>query len=538
MHTALLISEIVELICLHLGPITPSWRTGLEKRDLANLARTSTLFLHHALDVLWESQDGLANILRCMPDNLWDGPVRAGSLNTLNATRPITAADWERPVFYLSRVRGFNGGRPRNMASPKLFTELCSSLPTTHWFPNLRYLQWSCYEPFLLLGIRTMTAPHMAGFKLINAGNGGDLSAVTMGLGASVRLLTNVFIECGSRGMDEFRTRISPLILLLARLQRLHIHDLDQTAFNHLAMLPSLNSLKITHLGEIEPFIASHQLHETPPFSGLKELEITTRTVQTALAVITSVAGPLASVDVRIKDWKHKTPMAEVSRMFATLRSTTLQLRSLSLAIEPDTPSYHQTLNDALGHLFSLRNLEELSLQVGEGWDLDNMLVLDMACAWPNIKKLYMGPDPPTHDIRRVTLTGLRAFALHCPKLSHLGLNIDARVPLEELPTTEDSVQRTLTALHVGYSPISDSSAVARLLFAMYPQLSDIEAEERATPDWQSSSIRDDTDEGADVYKLSRTFYERWEGVQHELREKRREESELALEEQIDLFSI
>ncbi|KAJ6548471.1 hypothetical protein B0H19DRAFT_189546 [Mycena capillaripes] len=528
MHRALLIPEIVEPICLDLGPYPPSWLPCEETRDLANLARTSALFLNAALDVLWEVQYGLYNILRCMPEDLWDGqPIRLRSLGTLNATRPITAADWERPLFYLSRIREFEGGHPQDMASIKLFTELCSTLPTRHWFPNLRILEWCCHNPALLPGF-PMIAPRPTKLRVSRIGNRGDLSALARGVDG--RLLTNVSIGCHDSGADAFRTRISPFIRSMARLQRLRIHDLDQAAFEHLAMLPSLESLKIAKL-EDEPFSAVPQLDAAAPFSGLKELEITTRTVQTALVVIASVSGPLTSIDVYIKDWNHKTPMAEVSRLFATLRSTTPQLRKLGITLEPDTPSYHQTLNAALEHLFRLRNLEKVSLTAGEGWDLDNALVIAMARAWPNLTALHLRPDLPTHVTRRLTLTALRAFALHCPKLSVLGLDIDARVPLEDLPTAKDA-QRSLTTLCLGYSPIADSSVVASALFIMFPELSHIMAEDRNDGYWSSSCIHDDIHEGQDIHKLSRTFYKRWKGVQNKLAEKQWEESELELEAQ------
>jgi hypothetical protein len=546
MHTALLISEIVELICLHSGPDPPSWRPHSKKRDVANLAMTSTLFLDHALDVLWECQNGLANILKCMPEDLWDGPIRSGSLDALvnhfllkhetlliesqNAVRPITAADWERPLFYLSRVRKFHGGRSRAMGSNQLSMQLCSSLPTTHWFPNLRFLEWSCYEPVLLPAIGTLIAPRTSELRLIGLDIRDNLSLLTLKVHGG--RLTDVYIGKNrgrAHGSDAnaFRIGITPFIRSLERLQRFHIEDFDQEAFRHLAILPDLKSLKIAELGELNPLPSYLQLVRAGTFCGLQELEIATQTVWSALAVLTSISGPLTSLNLQIKH--RKAPLTEVSQLFATLGSMQLPLRSLRINIDPDIPNYYETMNGALEYLFVFRSLEELSLEVGEGWDLDDTVVLTMARAWPNIIKLHMRPDPPTHIIRRVTLAGLRAFALHCHKLSDLSINVDARVLFEELPASEDA-QRALTALHVGYSPISNIPAVATLLFAMYPQLSLIVAEENATPDWRSASIHDDTDGGTDVYKLSRMFCYGWGRVQGMLKQKRQNVTELQLE--------
>ncbi|KAJ7339261.1 hypothetical protein DFH08DRAFT_812652 [Mycena albidolilacea] len=546
MHTALLISEIVELICIHSGPDPPSWRPHSKKRDVANLAMTSTLFLDHALDVLWQCQNGLANILKCMPEDLWDGPIRSGSLDALvnhfllkhetlftesqNAVRPITSADWERPLFYLSRVRKFHGGRSRAMGSNQLFMQLCSSLPTTHWFPSLRFLEWSCYEPVLLPAIGALIAPRTSELRLIGLDIRENLSLLTLKVHGG--RLTDVYIGKNrgrAHGSDAnaFRIGITPFIRSLERLQRFHIEDFDQEAFRHLAILPDLKSLKIAELGELNPLPSYFQLVRAGTFCGLQELEIATQTVRSALAVFTSISGPLTSLNLQIKHWR--APLTEVSQLFATLGSMQLPLRSLRISIDPDIPNYHETMNSALEYLFVFRSLEELSLEVGEGWDLDDTIVFTMARAWPNITKLYMRPDPPTHVIRRVTLAGLRAFALHCHKLSDLSINVDARILFEDLPASEDA-QRALTALHVGYSPISNTPAVATLLFAMYPQLSLIVAEENTTPDWRSASIHDDTDGGTDVYKLSRMFCYGWGRVQGMLKQKQRNVTELQLE--------
>ncbi|KAJ7685766.1 hypothetical protein DFH06DRAFT_1159316 [Mycena polygramma] len=80
MHRAWQIGEVMEMICAQValdGPIR--WWSGRpvqayprRRRDLSCLARTSTIFLNPALDVLWEYQDTLLHLLRTMPNDLWD----------------------------------------------------------------------------------------------------------------------------------------------------------------------------------------------------------------------------------------------------------------------------------------------------------------------------------------------------------------------------------------------------------------------------------------------------------------------------------
>jgi hypothetical protein len=77
MHRALQILEVVEEICSHVVPNQPGRHT------LASLARTATLFQDPALNILWRWQGTFAHILRCMPEDLWNVPVREGSVNIL-----------------------------------------------------------------------------------------------------------------------------------------------------------------------------------------------------------------------------------------------------------------------------------------------------------------------------------------------------------------------------------------------------------------------------------------------------------------------
>lgn len=87
---ALQIPELVELICSQIVPkLSParqslSWSTGKTgNRDLAALARTSRIFQEPALNALWRSQSTFANVLRCMPGDLWATPIVDGLLDSL-----------------------------------------------------------------------------------------------------------------------------------------------------------------------------------------------------------------------------------------------------------------------------------------------------------------------------------------------------------------------------------------------------------------------------------------------------------------------
>ncbi|KAJ7697239.1 hypothetical protein B0H17DRAFT_1052430 [Mycena rosella] len=113
------------MVCSHILPDEPQSDSGA--RDLAALARTSRALQEPALNALWRSQETFAHILRCMPSDLWNIPVVSGAVYHLEVVRPLALSDWERPLFYMNRVR-------------ILTLSLC--LPKEHFFPHINSLVW------------------------------------------------------------------------------------------------------------------------------------------------------------------------------------------------------------------------------------------------------------------------------------------------------------------------------------------------------------------------------------------------------------
>jgi hypothetical protein len=72
MHRGLGILEIVEMICAQLGFESSESLSTDATSALSALARTSQFFHNPALNVLWRHQDTIVNLLKCMPEDLWD----------------------------------------------------------------------------------------------------------------------------------------------------------------------------------------------------------------------------------------------------------------------------------------------------------------------------------------------------------------------------------------------------------------------------------------------------------------------------------
>ncbi|KAJ6504336.1 hypothetical protein C8R47DRAFT_1210407 [Mycena vitilis] len=171
------IPEIVALVCSQILK-TPPGRQGL-----AALARTAKIFQDGALNGIWQWQGSFVHILRLMPEDLWNAPVEDGCINKLvcpplirleprltdddgnqELVRPIGSADWERPLFYLHRVRTLNAFTSEQLPSPALFEILSSSCPREHLFPNIRSLTWTHSQsrsPGLYPCIRFVIGPRL-----------------------------------------------------------------------------------------------------------------------------------------------------------------------------------------------------------------------------------------------------------------------------------------------------------------------------------------------------------------------------------------
>lgn len=139
MHPSLGIPEIVRMICDHVAGTGPGFFDHTEwdeRKDLANLARTSKNFYCPAVELLWATQFDLRNLklphqmpaLGCV-----DRRCRySGTLGSVRPTaiysfmqkllRPITRDDWDRPLVYAARIRILNMRYPDASSSQLLQT--------------------------------------------------------------------------------------------------------------------------------------------------------------------------------------------------------------------------------------------------------------------------------------------------------------------------------------------------------------------------------------------------------------------------------
>ncbi|KAJ7495452.1 hypothetical protein FB451DRAFT_1214121 [Mycena latifolia] len=287
MHRALQIPEIVLTVCSHMAPkrsYSPKEPVDSKRADLAALARTSSrIFKEPALDELWRHQTTFAHILRCMPNDLWDDPVVRGGVSRLDIVRPIVPADWERPLCYLFRVRSFIC-ETDDAPSKELFETLSLCPPVEHFFPNLNYLCWTWMNPSLFSSIRILLSPRITDLSIeVDLRTPLPHLSLIPTIALSCPGLTDVEISCEeSPDMHpHLRTAISLFLRRSTRIEHLNISDLDQLAFEYLAMLPTLRLLSITE--EFSPSLEAIDLPNTTLFPRLHEISLSPTTIDSVI---------------------------------------------------------------------------------------------------------------------------------------------------------------------------------------------------------------------------------------------------------------
>ncbi|KAJ7727514.1 hypothetical protein DFH07DRAFT_782424 [Mycena maculata] len=312
MHRALRIPEVVEIICHYLSPVHGMRLSKDQSHDLARLARSCKAFSEPALDILWSFQDTITRVLDCMPSGVW-------KTNDKALCRPILPIDWERPLFYICRVRRISC-TDNSLASRwdllAILEILRYSLPTQHLFPNLTDLYW---------------------------------------MSDSLNTLDR---ERRNRG----------------RYPSLYELDyLDQPAFEHIANLPSLRVLKLG----LPQSLTTRVLFE-PSFVALQHLELRSTQSQCIVPFIRATSlSPLASLILHINPLPEATVTTEIytalEQYLPPASLTDLRITTALLPVQDSfTLERHIVGIDAIRHLFSFKNLTHVELDPPMGLDIDD----------------------------------------------------------------------------------------------------------------------------------------------------------------------
>ncbi|KAJ7918809.1 hypothetical protein B0H13DRAFT_2321119 [Mycena leptocephala] len=299
MHPALQVVELVEIICAQVAEARPPHAS--ESRSLARLARTCTIFLNPALNVLWRHQGTILNVLRCMPSDLWcitetkpfdDEPTIIDLKIVL--LRPVTFAHWERFLFYSHRVKSFSVADQGSLETQEVYEILSSDFPESYIFPNLQKLNWRPTPTESFPHVRLFLSPRITYLRLAIE-SVSDLSILsTMALKfpglTIVRLATFVSNMVAIPAISEF-------VCALRNLESLVVSGLNRAALLHIARLPGLRYLWLMSTEKPIP-IFSFQ----PPAGSLHFPILTTLEIETMehASILLKFMGKCSLVEIRV----------------------------------------------------------------------------------------------------------------------------------------------------------------------------------------------------------------------------------------------
>ncbi|KAK7045166.1 hypothetical protein R3P38DRAFT_189149 [Favolaschia claudopus] len=498
MHRCWDIPEVVRLMFIPLAQPEPnsslaSLRIQIAKRkSLPKLARCCRAFSEPALDLLWMRQEGILNLLKCLPQSRWE-MMDNGAIRFLEALEP---ADFDRVMFYSRRIRAIELRHVR--------TELLSQLSAVNLdclLPNVRSVDWMEYSPLPLAYLQLFLGPLTTSLAL-GLGSNTDLSSYSSvflwlarhhrplaKLEVRLHLTTSPIVGCN----DALADSILASIRSSQQLHTLSVPWITVPLHHHLAALPKLRILKVSHLETLEfPGDMAPDDGLSGSFPSLEQLTLLVRRLEVASNTLfrSFTHSPISDVKCIV----DTAPTRQEMRDYFTALHDHLSPdclthlwakfgREVGNEISPVNTT-NAIIPNTLHPLLLFGHLSSVTIHTLAGFDLDDDICVAMAQAWPSLQNLslrlpndhlvLLGALIP-NTMPRINVTALIAFAHHCPHLQRLELAVNAtslgNSDVEQSATRLPEPQEKLAFLNVLYSPIEDPPLVAQFLRQIFPAL-------------------------------------------------------------------
>ncbi|KAJ7642315.1 hypothetical protein DFH06DRAFT_1477521 [Mycena polygramma] len=421
---------------------------GLEpEKTWAALARTCRTFRNPAFNALWGIQRSLVPALSCFPDDLWNRTTDSKSF--LGFRRPLTLADWERPMLYLTRIRSFQ----------------IDSINNAEISPDA--IEWLDPNPAKFRVVAMFSSPRLSSVRLDpNCLTTDSLLLSTLGLNhpdlTNVEFRGKYRVFCGPGIVQS----ISAFLSNQNRLESLRISNVDAAILERVSDLPSLRMLDIAEVMSLESVTLGNAMVGAVTHRGLNTLNLT---FEAEYPTSQTTARLYAAIDA--------------NRSHATLNCLRVEDEWVENGSQADPPDEDPDEDDfklylvdpgTLQILFPFTNLTTIILKPCYGFALNDSVVSEMARAWCRVEELRLARSHDLHTFEfneAVTLQGIRAIATHCKNLHTLEINFDAtRIP----PPCDTCPQTSLTTFYVHCARITTPTAVASFLSDIFPKLEDV----------------------------------------------------------------
>ncbi|KIO05016.1 hypothetical protein M404DRAFT_25631 [Pisolithus tinctorius Marx 270] len=493
MHACLLVPDILYLIIGFLKG--DGYRSFfISYKDVARLARTCKAFKDPALDALWRTQSSLSPLVMCLPSRFWTRGNRSRSAvgyDRGTSSSPVASLtmqpqpsheDWLALKRYSRRIQAFDctalylPGVCSNTLSaifqPGLFHEL---------FPSLRGLDFNLFnnrehlyvQPIMLL--TPMRLPHLLhlAFTISEHHRRQDPNEILHFPPNCVPSLQTLRIDAACDDANQHITPVRlavnfggfPYLRILSLSDNVDVSPSDLRALIHLQDLYELTvALPDDFDIDVHPSIQSI-------LPSLWDLDVTIGSLNRGTSFLSIVSSSRLG-HVRIS---HRLPatQSDIYALFQEIRRIHKRFpyfqglvveysRPTTLATDPSFDLPQSTLRP----LLACRYLRVFDLTSWGMLDIDDAFIVQIALAWPYLETFHLRGSQ--WKISRATLSGLRELLRRCPRLSSLGMEVDARVLPEEEPEMETL---TLRSLRIASFGLYSNHPVERYLRILAPSL-------------------------------------------------------------------
>ena len=274
-------------------------------------------------------------------------------------------------------------------------------------------------------------------------------------------------------------TELSDLAISMPRLRVFHSNIVvDKRALSHLCSMSNLTSL-IVRIPEAHHIIPTTHtvLH------CLRTVNICAPDMDSCTTLLNTLRAPsLCTLDIQFSS--PCTPLSvqlcfEAIQVFKSLRSLRLWADRIAWAYYHYRPC---TISPStLRLLYPLHELQDVRMEEHLKVDILDEDALDMARAWPNMRRLiftaFTGMDDED-DFPQLTAEALLHFTKHCPGIRQLGLAFDPTFDdahiLEELKLETVGAHLSVLEVHPPLAEVENPSEVARFLHRLFPNLDSV----------------------------------------------------------------
>ncbi|TBU29983.1 hypothetical protein BD311DRAFT_787500 [Dichomitus squalens] len=461
MEHALTITEIREMIC-----------TFASDHTLARLARTCKAFHEPSIQVLWCYLSDISPLFHCFPQDAY--------AHTEKLNRPLTPEEWTRVLKYSSLALA------ASFCPEEALYHLSAFHPTLVFFPNLVIFEWSRTHTNVseLPVVLRSLSPNLRILRLSAIRSGDNLQP-------TLSLIASRFGSLEEFNMNVFESRpgddsdpVMPYFFFSAIQNRYALKVIQcngilvtEDGLLVLSRLPNLNKLAIRLP---RSFTLSADTDSLEGFASLRDITVTA-IIPDYIHFSDKTALPrVASMRIQVEGTPDN---GDILRLFASIPTNFSPAMITKLFVSDRQPNHQAVIClPYLQPLFELSNLAVFELSMAARYVLDGAAYTAIAQAWPLLESIDIGVADicvrdETHPVTIVD--ALLPFAVHCPKLTHLGVwfsnsqLFDSWIPerIEEVASQVRPNASLVTSLDVVDSPVYPTHKVAAFLAMMFPKL-------------------------------------------------------------------